>query len=516
MCAMLLSLVLSWLGATDVNTASSAVELKPNAIALDSPPTEETQRSCVIYDRDGGMNVLAAAANDPAIGVDLREGSVPGLWVVTATLPAGYRPVAGSQTEIRVETDLAAEPVVGIPVRVWTGPLPVDMGWLAGPRALIGRTMPTVVLDGLEGGRVTVGPVKGKVTVVVFAVNFCGHCDHYMPLLGQVGKEYAQLDVQFLGVAPTDTGDKANVDAADSWGVDWPIGSDRAFKVAEQLGVRAFPVVFVIDREGIVQAVHGRRSNRGIHNGMDNVDVELRGEIDTLLLGRTRADFPKVEASPKPVVTTRPAAERPASAAVKMAEVRAATCKPGATAVFSVPVRNVGMRPLNLLKVGADEGVKIGPAAVTEVAPNGVAVLRCEVLAPAQAGPFARQVTIETNDPRMPVVKVALSGTVSERRVAAGTHDQTADSAQSVSPLMPTQLERETMRKHASKGYESVSPSECGTPSEIARNSPNPAVSGASGYASIDGQEKSRPRQGEPGPLASHRKGRHWSGLGKP
>jgi hypothetical protein len=92
-CAMTWVL-LSLAGATGPGETASAVEMKPMAIAVDGPLEKETQRSCV-FRRKGGrtMDVLSGLASDAAIGVDLREGSVPGIYVVTATLSIRYETI---------------------------------------------------------------------------------------------------------------------------------------------------------------------------------------------------------------------------------------------------------------------------------------------------------------------------------------------------------------------------------------------------------------------------------------
>jgi hypothetical protein len=100
----------------------------------------ETKRSCVLYHPSGRMNVLWVAATDPLIGVDVREDEAAKSFVVTATIPAGYRAREGEKVYIVVKTldtsplakreqsqdDQGLSPMasrqglVRIPVRVWT------------------------------------------------------------------------------------------------------------------------------------------------------------------------------------------------------------------------------------------------------------------------------------------------------------------------------------------------------------------------------------------------------------
>ena len=408
-------LALWWVVATGNGHAASLVERKPVAISLDAPPRVETRRSCVLRARDGAaMTILSVGATDPAIAVDLRENTEGRTYVVTATLPAGYRTPGDKPVDILVRTDLADEPVVRIPVRVWAGPLPHDPGWLSRARALIGGPAPEVAVDWLPGREPEMPPADCGITVLVFSAHWCWHCDRHVPVLEKVWQDYAGHGVQFLGVAAAGGNGQGIADAAERWGVDWPLGVDRSFRAVRGFGVVAYPVVFVIGPNGIVEAVHGRRSNAGVGNGLDDLDMELRTELDILLAGGNRADFPDWEkaaelaAAPPPAVSTRPAGP----VLMVASEHRAASCKPGASTVFKVPIRNPGLEVLRLLKVSPAEGVTIDADNVKEVPAGGLAVLRCRVVAPVEPGAFSRRVKIESDAPGNPVAETALSGTV--------------------------------------------------------------------------------------------------------
>ena len=373
----------------------------------------------MLYDRSGGMNVLSAAATDPAIGVDLREGSALGLWIVNATIPADYQTAGKEPVEILVRTDLPGESVIRIPVRVWAKHNRPDPAWLERAKALIGRPAPMAVLNRLHGGQVEIGTEPGKVTAVVFSAHWCGHCSIHVPIIEKVAKDYMSRDVRFVGVAGSSGSDVAVEESVATWGVTWPVGVDYDRSVLTQYGVRAFPAVFLLDREGIVQAVHGRVANIEKNNGLDNLETELRGR-------------------------TRSAPARPDAGGLPQGRgvTEAGGHDPAGGGTSGQCGGEGGRGPGGDVQAGRDgrvqrSGAECGDAAAEPAQTRGgrrgedrpgdrqgsgpqrcVAMLRCEVVAPAENGPFSRQVTIETNDPRTPVVKVALSGTVSERRVA--------------------------------------------------------------------------------------------------
>lgn len=193
----------------------------------------------------------------------------------------------------------------------------------------------------------------GNVTVLMFAAHWCGHCDEHVPGLERLSQEYANRvgeAINFVAVMPTtgnggavseaverwgaahdgqaqpadnDLGSSspANPDAASRW-QGWTVAIDRGMRAATTYGVKAYPVVFLIGRDGIVEAVHGRWSNTRRNNGIDTIEAEVRTQLDLLLAGKTRADFPpatqpairQASAAPRSAGQS-PAATRPARAA---------------------------------------------------------------------------------------------------------------------------------------------------------------------------------------------------------
>jgi thiol-disulfide isomerase/thioredoxin len=158
--------------------------------------------------------------------------------------------------------------------------------------------------------------------MLVFSAHWCGHCDEHMPRIRQVIEEYAPHGVKTLVIAASGGNGTGIAMAFERWGFqrtpahDTPenasasrpardagptprdlIGVDRGFRAARMYGVRVFPMVFLVGRDGIIEAVHGRRSNDPTGNGLDDVQNELVTELDILLHGGSRADFP---APPRP------------------------------------------------------------------------------------------------------------------------------------------------------------------------------------------------------------------------
>jgi len=292
---------------------AGAVEIKPGAISLNSPLTE-TERSCVLR-RRGGMNILAVESSDPAITVAWQEGSAPGTFVVTASLPGGYTHPGRDREEIRVHTDLPDQPIVRIPVRVWSRPVSLDEGWLRAARTWIGHPAPAMAAWRQDGRRFAIAARPGEVTAIVFSAHWCGHCDDRMPVIEKVSKEFAGRGVRFYGINVADGNGVGIAQAMERWGIDWTIGLDRGRELASQFGIVAYPVILLIGRDGVIEAVHGRYNNYARTNGLQDIEAELRTELNILLAGGTRADFPPA-APARQAATTQPAARRPVSAGV--------------------------------------------------------------------------------------------------------------------------------------------------------------------------------------------------------
>jgi thiol-disulfide isomerase/thioredoxin len=167
-----------------------------------------------------------------------------------------------------------------LPVSGGTGILPVSLG-----------------LEGLATAGL--GPA---LQVVLFWANWCGHCSRRLPVFERIAKSYSGKPVEFLTVCAGQQDLAAVADAAKRRGVTLPVGLDPDFAVTRRYAIRGFPVIYVIGKDGLIEAVHGRSPTYAEADGLENLETDLRAQLDLLLAGKTRADFP----------TTRPAASAPA------------------------------------------------------------------------------------------------------------------------------------------------------------------------------------------------------------
>jgi peroxiredoxin len=132
-----------------------------------------------------------------------------------------------------------------------------------GPAArLKGRPAPDFTADALNGGTVRLGDYRGKVVLLDFWASWCAPCRAEMPNVKRLYEEYHPKGLEIIGISLDRTVSDARSFAEDhgmSWIQVWDSQSGGAGP-AEEYGVTAIPVTFLIDRSGTVREVGLRGS----------------------------------------------------------------------------------------------------------------------------------------------------------------------------------------------------------------------------------------------------------------
>lgn len=106
-----------------------------------------------------------------------------------------------------------------------------------------------------QKGQLSLSQYRGKVVYVDFWASWCGPCRKSLPLLNQMRKQLKGQPFEVLAI-------NLDEDIKDARGflkqypVSYPTLHDKAGKTPEQYGLKGMPTSYLIDKKGIVRAVH--------------------------------------------------------------------------------------------------------------------------------------------------------------------------------------------------------------------------------------------------------------------
>ena len=132
-------------------------------------------------------------------------------------------------------------------------PGPATTSRPAAPRSadLIGRDAIAFALEDLDGNRVDLQSLKGKVALLDFWASWCGPCVAELPHIEKLHRDFKDRGLAVLGVNNED------VDVAREFvkrrGYTFTTLFDEGSEVTRKYGVSGIPQVFIIDREGKVK-----------------------------------------------------------------------------------------------------------------------------------------------------------------------------------------------------------------------------------------------------------------------
>jgi len=125
----------------------------------------------------------------------------------------------------------------------------------ASPAKLVDGPAPDFALRSTAGRNLRLSEFRSEVVVLNFWSKWCGKCGPAMSSLERLHREYADADVNVIGVAVEGKPEKAAAAVAE-YGLTYPMLLDATQQVSKQYDLSRLPATLVIDREGTVRSFY--------------------------------------------------------------------------------------------------------------------------------------------------------------------------------------------------------------------------------------------------------------------
>lgn len=119
------------------------------------------------------------------------------------------------------------------------------------------RLAPPFAVTTLDGNRVSLDDLQGKVVLLDFWATWCGPCREALPHIKEVAKKFQGQPLVILSVS-LDGDEEKWKDFVAKNEMSWPQYRDGGFagSIAKMFGVTAIPHTFTIDADGVLQEEH--------------------------------------------------------------------------------------------------------------------------------------------------------------------------------------------------------------------------------------------------------------------
>jgi len=143
---------------------------------------------------------------------------------------------------------------------LWTAasrvPSAVGAPLSSSPSPREGFLAPDFTLDTLDGKRITLSELRGKIVVVNFWATWCLPCRAETPALEKAYEQYKDSGVVILGLNLTNQDALSEVEAfVQEFELSYPILLDRDGSVGYLYQIKGLPTTFFINREGTIRTV---------------------------------------------------------------------------------------------------------------------------------------------------------------------------------------------------------------------------------------------------------------------
>ena len=128
----------------------------------------------------------------------------------------------------------------------------------------LGKQAPDFQLPDLEGQPVSLSSFRGQPVLLNFWASWCAPCRYEMPFLQEIHEEWTgkSPSVVVLAVNIGESSSKVN-EFINMYNLSFPVLLDTKQDIARKYNIRAIPTTFLIDKDGIIQAIKvGAFSNK--------------------------------------------------------------------------------------------------------------------------------------------------------------------------------------------------------------------------------------------------------------
>lgn len=131
----------------------------------------------------------------------------------------------------------------------------------AAPRP--GQPAPAFKAFAISGQPVSLESLRGSVVILDFWATWCPPCRESIPFLSELHRKYAKQGLQIVGMSVDEAGERHVKSFAAEKNIPYQIVM-ASTKVQADYGVRALPVLFVLDKNGVVvEQMLGFSANHG-------------------------------------------------------------------------------------------------------------------------------------------------------------------------------------------------------------------------------------------------------------
>ncbi len=129
----------------------------------------------------------------------------------------------------------------------------------------VGKPFALEFTDAIQGTKISIESLKGKVVVLDFWATWCGPCVGEMPRMKTLYAKYKDQGVEFIGVSLDEPEEDGGLDRLKAFvtknEISWPQyyqGKGWESEFSQKLGIDAIPQLFLIDADGNLASINAR------------------------------------------------------------------------------------------------------------------------------------------------------------------------------------------------------------------------------------------------------------------